>query len=65
MPTTSYYIPRNFNNQVETNVKPISSHSTPHTLYHHIIVKPTGTPYPGTLYSLKHVRTPVTVSMHS
>ena len=31
-PTTSYYISRNLNEQVETNMNPISSHSTPHTL---------------------------------
>ena len=43
---TSYYIPRNLNNQVETNINPVISYSTPHTLYPNIIVKPSGTPYP-------------------
>ena len=37
-PSTSYYIPRNLNNQVETNINPISSLSTPHALYPDIIV---------------------------
>ena len=36
------------NNQVETNINPISSYSTPHTLYPNIIVKPLGTRNPKT-----------------
>ena len=47
-PSTSYYIPRNLNNQVETNINPISSYSTHHTLYPNIIVKPPRTLYPKT-----------------
>ena len=47
-PSTSYYIPRNLNNQVETNINSISSHSTCHTLYLNVIVKPPGPPYPKT-----------------
>ena len=39
-PSTSYYIPRNLNNQVETSINSISSYSTPHILYPNIIVKP-------------------------
>ena len=39
-PSTSYCIPKNLNNQVETNINPISSYSTPHTLYPNIILKP-------------------------
>ena len=39
-PSTSYYIPKNLNNQVETNINLIISHSTPHVLYPNIIVKP-------------------------
>ena len=37
-PITSYYIPRILNNQVESNINPISSHSTPYTSYPNIIV---------------------------
>ena len=39
-PSTPYYIPRNLNNQVVSNMNPIKSHSTPHTLYPNIPVKP-------------------------
>ena len=40
------HIPRNLNNQVETNVNLVSSHLTLHTLNANIILKPPGTPYP-------------------
>ena len=47
-PSTSYHTPRNLNNQVETNINYISSHSTRHTLYPNVIVKPPGLPYSKT-----------------
>ena len=66
-PSTSYYIPTNLNNQVEANIKPKSSHSTPHTLYLNITVKPPGTPHPKTQVenSVKVDSNPITVLMHS
>ena len=58
--STSYFIARNLNNQVETNTNPISSYSAPHTLYLNNIVKPPGTPYPKTKaeYSVEPVNNP-------
>ena len=40
------HIPRNLNNQVETNVNLVSSHLALYTLNANIILKPPGTPYP-------------------
>ena len=40
------HIPRNLNNQVETNVNLVSSHLVLYTLNANIILKPPGTPYP-------------------
>ena len=39
IPSTSCHIPRNLNYLVETNMNPISSRLTPHTLYPNTIVK--------------------------
>ena len=47
-PITSYYIPRNLNNQVKTHINLISSYSIPHTSYPSVIEKPPGTHYPKT-----------------
>ena len=66
-PSTSYYIPRNLNNQVGTNIDPLSFHSIPHTLYPNIIVKPRGAPNSkGTRQKiqLKHITTSQSRCIH-
>ena len=64
-PSTSYYIPRNLNNQLETNMNLLSSHSTLsalHTKNPNIIVKPqTGFKQK---VQLKHTATPPLVLLH-